>query len=45
MGVGMGSERRRSKNFFKQFIKLLKTIDLEGIAEKTKVNEFSKNTY
>ena len=30
------------KILFKQFIKLLKTIDLEGIAEKTKIDEFSK---
>ena len=38
----MGSERRKSKDLFKQFIKLLKTIDFEEIAEKTKVDEFSK---
>jgi len=33
---------RRSKDLFKQFIKLFKEIDGEGIAEKTKVDEFSK---
>ena len=38
----MQSKRRRSKDLFKQFIKLFKEIDMEGIAEKTKVDEFSK---
>jgi hypothetical protein len=38
----MQRERRRSKDLSKQFIKLLKTIDVEGIAERTKVDEFSK---
>jgi len=38
----MQSKRRRSKDLFKQFIKPFKEIDVEGIAEKTKVDEFSK---
>ena len=38
----MQSKRRRSKDLFKQFIKLFKEIDVEGIAEKTRVDEFSK---
>ena len=38
----MQSKRRRSKDLSKQFIKLFKEIDVEGIAEKTKVDEFSK---
>jgi hypothetical protein len=42
LGIGIQSKRRRSKDLFKQFIKLFKEIDVEGIAEKTKVDEFSK---
>ena len=38
----MQRERRRSKDLLKQFIKLFKEIDVEGIAERTKVDEFSK---
>ena len=38
----MQSKRRRSKDLFKQFIKPFKEIDVEGIVEKTKVDEFSK---
>ena len=38
----MQSKRRRSKDLSKQFIKLFKEIDVEGITEKTKIDEFSK---
>ena len=38
----MQSERKRSKDLFKQFIKLFKKIDVEGIAEKIGIDEFSK---
>jgi hypothetical protein len=47
----MQSKRKRSKDLFKQFaqkaklfgdIKLFEKIDIEGIAEKTKIDEFSK---
>jgi len=38
----MQSEKRRSKDPFKEFIKLFKRIDVEGITEKTKIDEFSK---
>ena len=38
----MQSKRRRSKDLFKQFIKLFKKIDVEGIAEKTEIDGFSK---
>jgi hypothetical protein len=38
----MQRERRRSKDLFKQFIKLFKEIDVEGIAERTGIDEFSK---
>ena len=34
----MQSKRRRSKDLFKQFVKPFKEIDVEGIAEKTKVD-------
>ena len=38
----MQSERRRSKDLFKQFIKLFKKIDVEEIADQTRVDGFSK---
>ena len=38
----MQSERRRSKDLFKQFIKLFKKIGVEEIADQTRVDEFSK---
>jgi hypothetical protein len=44
LGVGMQNKIRRSKDPFKQFIKLFKEIDVEGIAERTKVDEFSKKS-
>ena len=38
----MQSERKRSKDLSKRFIKLFKKIDVERIAEKTGIDEFSK---
>ena len=38
----MQSKRKRSKDLSKRFIKLFKKIDVEGIAEKTGIDEFSK---
>ncbi|RZN65861.1 MAG: hypothetical protein EF807_09035 [Candidatus Methanolliviera hydrocarbonicum] len=38
----MQSERRRSKDLFKQFTKLFKKIGVEEIADQTRVDEFSK---
>ena len=38
----MQSKRRRSKDISKRFIKPFKEIDVEGIAEKTGIDEFSK---
>jgi len=38
----MQSERRRSKDLSKHFTKIFKRIDVEGIAEKMEIDEFSK---